>query len=84
MKLCKICYPNMSEHIDRTSQTKSILAKDHEDCQNCGFSNNDMTQAGYERLRATNQNEDDFNSFVEEQCEKTKQTVFNWSIDEAI
>jgi hypothetical protein len=82
MKLCKTCFPIMAEAIDRTSKVQSVLAHDHEDCQNCGFSNNDMLKAGYERLRATNEN--DFDTFVKEECEKTRQNVLNWSIDEAI
>jgi hypothetical protein len=83
MKLCTMCYPNMSEHINKTSKVISVLALDHENCQNCGFSNNDMKEANFERLRATDINDDNYDSFVKEQCEKTKQTVFNWSIEES-
>ena len=74
MKLCKTCYPILSESIDRVSAVKSEMALDHQECNNCGFSNNDMIKADFERLRATDAQET-FEEFVEKQLVKTKEYI---------
>lgn len=81
MKLCKNCLPIMGKAIDERSEVKSVITKDHEDCDNCGFSHNDMSKADNElkRLRATNVDEDNFDKFVKKELKKSKQLVIkNW------
>lgn len=74
MKLCKICYPIMAETINKTSKVACIVTKDHEECTNCGYSNDDMARYSLERLRATDEN---FDKFVVKQLEK-KQNVMRF------
>lgn len=74
MKLCKTCYPILSESIDRISIVKSVITLDHEECNNCGYSHIDMIKADFERLRATNAQET-FEEFIEKQLEKTREYV---------
>lgn len=73
MKLCTTCFPIVSEAIDKVSVVKSTMALDHEECNNCGYSNNEMKKYELERLSATNQ--ESFDEFVEKQLKKTKEYI---------
>jgi hypothetical protein len=73
MKLCKTCMPIVGETIASTSKVKPVITLDNEDCDNCGFSHDDMKSAEYERLRATNV--ETLEDFIDEQFEKTKKYI---------